>query len=47
MDCFTIGVLGAVDSGKSTLIEIKSKYNCIFNNMNDNDIYDVDKYIQI
>ena len=26
-------------------IEIKSKHNCIFNNMNDNDIYDVDKYI--
>lgn len=26
-------------------IEIKSKHNCIFNNMNDNDIYDVDKYL--
>lgn len=26
-------------------IEINSKYNCIFNNMNENDVYDVDKYI--
>lgn len=26
-------------------IEVNSKYNCIFNNMNENNIYDVDKYI--
>lgn len=26
-------------------IEVNSKYNCIFNNMNENVIYDVDKYI--
>ena len=26
-------------------IMVESKYNCIFNNMNENNIYDVDKYI--
>jgi len=26
-------------------IDIHSKHNCIFNNMNENDIYNVDKYI--